>query len=71
MPTGGGPCSISTPTLVGGQCTGVQITKLQGGQIRLLTLGGVNFGIRLLGADLMGGDLVQQTEKQKTSNILY
>ena len=30
-PTGGGPWSINTPTLVGGQHTGVQITKLLGG----------------------------------------
>ena len=27
---GGGPCSVSTPTLVGGQHTGVQLTKLLG-----------------------------------------
>ena len=30
VPMGSSPCSISTPTLVGGQCTGAQLTKLLG-----------------------------------------
>ena len=29
-PMGGSPCSISTPTLVGSQCIGAQLTKLLG-----------------------------------------
>ena len=36
----------------------------------LLTLGSINLGIRLLGTDLVGGELIRRT-KQKTSNILY
>ena len=63
-PIGGSPCSAGTPTLDGAWRTGVQLTKLLGGQIRLLALNGFNLGIRLVSADpILGGDLAWQTKR--------
>ena len=63
VPTGSGPCSAGTPTLVGAQCTGAQWTKLLGGQICLCTLNGFNLGIHV-GRHLtyLVGDLAQRTK---------
>ena len=64
VPTGGGPYSAGTRTLAGAWRTGVQLTKLLGGQIRLLALDGFNLGFRLVGANpIPAGDLVWWTKR--------
>ena len=61
---GGGPCSAGTPTLVGAQHTGAQLTKLLDRQIHLCTLNGINLSIHV-GRCLTNlvGDLAQQTKR--------
>ena len=63
-PTDGGPCSAGTLTLASAWCTGVQLTKLLGGQIRLLAMNGFNLGIRLVSTDpILGGKLARWTKR--------